>query len=93
MIGTIIVGFIVGLLARALHPGDDNIGWIWTIILGILGSFVGGWVGQAAGWFQPGQPAACSQSMDPVRRRGSNRCPHGARQKSSQHASICWVAN
>ena len=57
MIGTIIVGFIVGLLARALHPGDDNIGWIWTIILGILGSFVGGWVGQAAGWYQPGQPA------------------------------------
>ena len=57
MIGTIIVGFIVGLLARALHPGDDNIGWIWTIILGILGSFVGGWVGQAAGWYQEGQPA------------------------------------
>ena len=42
MIGTIIVGFIVGLLARALHPGDDNIGWIWTILLGIAGSFVGG---------------------------------------------------
>ena len=60
MIGTIIVGFIVGLLARALHPGDDNIGWIWTIILGILGSFVGGWVGQAAGWYQPGQPAGDS---------------------------------
>ena len=57
MIGTIVVGFIVGLLARALHPGDDTIGWIWTIILGILGSFVGGWVGQAAGWYQEGQPA------------------------------------
>ena len=59
MIGTIVVGFIVGLLARALHPGDDKIGWIWTIILGILGSFVGGWVGQSAGLYQAGQPAGC----------------------------------
>lgn len=57
MIMTIIVGFIIGLLARALHPGDDNIGWIWTILLGIAGSFVGGFLGQALGFYQQGEPA------------------------------------
>ena len=57
MIGTIVVGFIIGLLARALHPGDDKIGWIWTILLGIAGSFVGGFIGQAAGLYGPGEPA------------------------------------
>lgn len=57
MIMTIIVGFIIGLLARALHPGDDNIGWIWTILLGIAGSFVGGFLGQALGFYKQGEPA------------------------------------
>lgn len=42
MIGTIIVGFVAGLLARAIKPGADSMGWIMTIILGLAGSFVGG---------------------------------------------------
>lgn len=63
MITTIIIGFIVGLLARALHPGDDNIGWIWTIILGIAGSFVASFVGQAAGFYQEGEPAGWIASI------------------------------
>ena len=40
LIGTIVVGLIVGLIARALKPGDDSMGWIMTIILGIAGSLI-----------------------------------------------------
>ena len=56
-LGTIIVGFIVGVLAKVLHPGSDNLGFIMTTVLGILAALVAGWVGQAAGWYQAGQPA------------------------------------
>ncbi|MFU1921932.1 hypothetical protein ACM6PT_33100, partial [Klebsiella pneumoniae] len=40
LIGTIIVGLIVGLVARFLKPGDDSMGWIMTILLGIGGSLL-----------------------------------------------------
>ena len=63
IIGTIIVGFIVGLLARALKPGDDKLGWIMTAVLGIAGSFVAGYVGQAMGWYQVGEPAGWIASI------------------------------
>lgn len=56
-LSTIIVGFIVGLLARALHPGDDKLGWIMTSLLGIGGSLLAGFIGQSAGWYEVGQPA------------------------------------
>lgn len=42
IIWTIIIGFIVGLVARAIKPGADAMGWVMTIILGIAGSVVGG---------------------------------------------------
>lgn len=44
---SIILGFVVGLLARALVPGSDKLGFVATVILGILGSIVGGLVGRA----------------------------------------------
>lgn len=56
-LSTIIVGFIVGLLARALHPGDDKLGLIMTSLLGIGGSLLAGFIGQSAGWYEVGQPA------------------------------------
>jgi len=40
----LVVGLIAGLLARALMPGNDAMGWIPTVILGIVGSFVGGFL-------------------------------------------------
>lgn len=46
---TIIIGFIVGLLARAIKPGANSMGWILTIILGIVGAFVGGLIEPS--WF------------------------------------------
>lgn len=45
IIGFIIVGLIAGFLARALVPGDDSMGIIPTILLGMVGSFVGGFLG------------------------------------------------
>lgn len=49
MIWTIIIGFVAGLLARAIKPGNDAMGWIMTIILGIAGSFIGGFIASAIG--------------------------------------------
>lgn len=57
IISMIIVGFIVGLLARAIMPGDQKMGWIMTAILGIVGAFVAGYLGQAMGWYVPGEGA------------------------------------
>ena len=53
---TLIIGFFVGLFARFLKPGNDQMGIIMTTILGIAGAFVGGYLGQAFGIYQPGEP-------------------------------------
>ncbi|CAJ49265.1 putative membrane protein [Bordetella avium 197N] len=53
----IIVGFIVGLIARALMPGDQSMGIVMTAVLGIVGSVVAGYLGQSLGWYAPGEPA------------------------------------
>lgn len=50
-----IVGFVVGLIARAIMPGDQKLGIIITAVLGIAGSFIAGFAGQAIGWYKPGQ--------------------------------------
>ena len=57
IISMIIVGFIVGLIARAIMPGDQKFGIIMTIILGIIGSIVAGYLGAALGFYQPGEGA------------------------------------
>ncbi|WP_107928581.1 GlsB/YeaQ/YmgE family stress response membrane protein [Neisseria animaloris] len=54
---TIIVGFIIGVLAKFLHPGKENLGFIMTTLLGIGGSLLAGFVGQSAGWYEVGEPA------------------------------------
>ncbi|MPW21021.1 GlsB/YeaQ/YmgE family stress response membrane protein [Paraburkholderia sp. CNPSo 3157] len=63
LIGTIVVGLIVGLIARALKPGDDSMGLIMTIIIGIAGSLLAGYIGRALGWYQPGQAAGWIASI------------------------------
>ena len=50
IIGAIVVGLIVGALARLIMPGKQNIGIIMTILLGALGSFVGTWVTYQLGY-------------------------------------------
>ena len=57
IISMIIVGFIVGLLARAIMPGDQKLGIIMTVILGIVGAIVAGYLGSAMGFYQPGEGA------------------------------------
>ncbi len=49
MIGFIVAGLIIGLLARLLLPGRQRIGLLWTLVLGVLGSVVGGVVANAIG--------------------------------------------
>ena len=52
-----LVGFVVGLIARAVLPGSQNMGLLMTAILGIAGSVVAGFIGQAVGWYHAGQGA------------------------------------
>jgi uncharacterized membrane protein YeaQ/YmgE (transglycosylase-associated protein family) len=54
----VFVGLIVGLIARAIKPGDDKMGWIMTIVLGILGSVAAGYVGRALACISPGNRPA-----------------------------------
>ena len=57
-IWTIIIGFVAGLIAKFLHPGpNEPSGFILTTILGIVGAFVATWLGQALGWYRPGEGA------------------------------------
>jgi len=63
IIGTIIVGLIVGALARFLLPGEQKMGWILTCLLGIAGSFIAGFVGQSLGWYAIGEPAGWIASV------------------------------
>jgi uncharacterized membrane protein YeaQ/YmgE (transglycosylase-associated protein family) len=63
IITMIIVGFIVGLLARALKPGNDRMGIIMTTLIGIAGSFLAGYAGQAMGLYTPGEPAGWIASI------------------------------
>lgn len=63
ILGTIIVGFIVGLIARALKPGNDKMGLIMTTVLGIAGSLLATYAGAAMGWYQPGAPAGWVASV------------------------------
>jgi uncharacterized membrane protein YeaQ/YmgE (transglycosylase-associated protein family) len=63
IIGTILIGLVVGFIARAIKPGDDKLGWIMTAILGVAGSFLASYAGAAMGWYQPGQAAGWIASV------------------------------
>ena len=58
IIWTIIIGFVAGVIAKFIMPGDNEpSGFILTTILGIVGAFVATFLGQALGWYQPGEGA------------------------------------
>lgn len=58
IIGTIVIGFLAGIVAKFLHPGpNEPSGFILTTILGIIGAVVATYLGQALGWYGPGQGA------------------------------------
>ena len=55
---TIIIGFVAGVIAKFIMPGDNEpSGFILTTILGIVGAFVASYLGQALGWYRPGEGA------------------------------------
>lgn len=60
---TILLGLVVGVIARFLHPGKDNMGFIATALLGIGGSFGAGMIGQAMGWYRAGEGAGIVASV------------------------------
>ncbi len=57
ILGTLLIGLLVGVVARFLKPGDQSMGWIMTILLGIGGSLLATYGGQALGIYQAGQAA------------------------------------
>ena len=63
ILSTILVGLIVGAIAKLLMPGKDPGGFIVTILLGIAGALIASYSGQALGWYEPGQPAGWIMSI------------------------------
>ena len=58
IIWTIIIGFIAGVIAKFVMPGDNEPkGFILTTILGVVGAFVATYLGQAVGWYRAGESA------------------------------------
>jgi uncharacterized membrane protein YeaQ/YmgE (transglycosylase-associated protein family) len=60
---TLLIGFVCGLLARALKPGNDKLGFFMTILLGIGGALLARYVGGALGWYGPNEPAGFIASV------------------------------
>lgn len=63
VLGWIIFGLIVGIVAKLLMPGRDPGGMIITILLGVAGALLGGWIGRALGIYPPGHPAGFLMSI------------------------------
>jgi uncharacterized membrane protein YeaQ/YmgE (transglycosylase-associated protein family) len=63
VIGWIAFGLIVGVVAKLLMPGRDPGGFLVTIVLGILGAVVAGYLGRAAGWYGPEDSAGFLMSI------------------------------
>lgn len=63
LVWMIIIGFVVGLIARAILPGQQNLGLILTAALGIAGSLLAGYAGKALGWYSEGQPVGFIASV------------------------------
>ena len=53
----LLIGLVIGAIAKLLIPGKDPGGCIVTMLLGIAGAFVASYLGQAVGWYRPGEPA------------------------------------
>lgn len=63
LIYTLIIGLVVGFIARALYKGDDSMGLLKTMLLGIVGAFLAGFLGRLVGWYAPGEGAGLIASV------------------------------
>ena len=57
VLGWVLFGLVVGIIAKLLMPGRDPGGFIITALLGIAGAVLGGFIGRALGFYGPGEPA------------------------------------
>ena len=57
VLGWMLFGLIVGVIAKLLMPGRDPGGIFVTMLIGIVGAVLGGFLGRAIGWYEPGEPA------------------------------------
>ena len=63
LIATLLIGLIIGAIAKLLVPGRDPGGWIITILLGIAGAVVGTWLGRMLGIYRSGESAGWIASI------------------------------
>jgi uncharacterized membrane protein YeaQ/YmgE (transglycosylase-associated protein family) len=63
LLWTLLIGLVIGAVAKFLMPGQDPGGIIVTMLIGIAGSFVATYIGQVLGWYQPGQSAGFIMSV------------------------------
>jgi len=63
LIGTLVIGLIIGAVAKLLMPGRDPGGCLVTVLLGIAGALIAGYLGRAIGWYEPGEPAGFIASV------------------------------
>lgn len=63
IVWTIVLGLVIGVIAKLVHPGKENMGLVMTILLGIGGAFLAGVVGQFLGWYQAGEGAGFIASV------------------------------
>ena len=59
----IIIGFVVGLIARALKPGNDKMGLLMTTVIGVLGALLATFLGRQLGWYAEGETAGFIASV------------------------------
>ena len=57
------MGFVVGVLARLIKPGKQDIGIILTVVLGIVGALFAGWIGRLLGWYAEGEKVGFIASL------------------------------
>ncbi len=63
VLGWMLFGLVVGAVAKLVMPGRDPGGIIVTMLIGIVGALLGGWIGQAAGWYGPQEGAGFLMSL------------------------------
>lgn len=63
MLWSLIIGLVIGAVAKLLMPGKDPGGWIITMIIGVIGSALAHFIGVQAGWYAPDQPAGFFASV------------------------------
>lgn len=59
----LIIGLVVGAIAKLLMPGRDPGGMIVTMLIGVAGALIAGWLGRALGWYSPGEGAGIIASI------------------------------